>query len=574
MVETEKQAGQSSDRTTASSNNDVTSEGASTTSPLLVSKLACAVKEGTDRAVRVASEPFKRTKTSARDDVSVSTPTRPSPVPSASQSVPVGGEGGNHTKETSEEGAIPPDAEQTHARTGKVDDTNYELPTITLHIRDSKLAIASCAVVSLYLTYRHWYVLLSDGMIPPSAGISWVVFAFVLGRETKGTSIQTGRIATHGNDSKGVSLNKSLQSSRVPSQEAASMEEQLGFFGSLVRNVTGKVRLNRYFSHGMKIELRSNLQKLPSSKFFWKDNIDISSELMKSLLQNPKLKRHHVAAQAADDLAPDEPADSEEKLDQEKRQDNQLGFLDIDSAGTARKQEGDTIIEPMFHLRGIDVFLTDGNPEEKIWELPALKKCGLRSVPTFVINCLLPWSNFVVYFEMPEWFKDIGESLEVKDDDTADIKSLKLFLKGSSEYRTKRFTLRPCLVEGPLPIRIMASPGEDYEVGAEYLPMSWHLVRAQGGEAPLLGLDIDATSDKVLRSAASLAKRYLNSISIDVGAVIEDDDAACCLGLWRMNRIDAKSCPALPERSVEEDTMQASQLKSMSQSQMVEVAAG
>lgn len=78
----------------------------------------------------------------------------------------------------------------------------------------------------------------------------------------------------------------------------------------------------------------------------------------------------------------------------------------------------------------------------------------------------------------------------------------------------------------------------------------------------------------MLRNGASLAKRYLGSISIDVGVVFEDGDAACCLGLWRMDRIDVKSCPALPEKTVEEDTNRASTIMRMPKAQMVEVAAG
>ena len=236
----------------------------------------------------------------------------------------------------------------------------------------------------------------------------------------------------------------------------------------------------------------------------------------------------------------------------------QLGPIDFDRAQTT-KRKGDGIIEPLFHLRGIDIFLTtDGNPQEKIWELQALKEVGLRTKPTFCINCLLPWSNFVAYFAMPNWFVDTTSSLEVKEGDTPDEIALKRFLKASSEQKTNQFSLRPCLVEGPLPIRMMASPGEEYEVGSDYLPMQWHLVEGRGNNAPLLGLDVDCTSDKALRTVASLAKRYLYSVSIDVGVVIENDDVACCLGLFRMDKIDTKMCPELPEHTVEEDLHRAS----------------
>ena len=447
--------------------------------------------------------------------------------------------------------------------------------------RDSTLLmIFPSFAASVYLLKTNWS-LVSDGqVVPTQACASLILLAFLLGRESQYLCIcgESMPEPNRTSSSKVVSFDDEKQfiSSFRGSFRGDQVTQTHTFFRSLVGNLT-KANINfgpkigvRMSRGNLQTSIRSSLQKLPSGrtpKPFWKENLDRSSDLMQSLLRNPKFKRSGRATP----LSPsDDDAKSfklsgthavtplEVKGSIDSKGSVQLGPIDFDKAQPT-KRKGDAIIDPYFHLRGIDIFLTtDGNSQERIWLLPPLKEVGLRTKPTFCINCLLPWANFVAYFAMPPWFTDTTSSLEVREGDTPDEVALKRFLKASAEEKTQQFSLRPCLVEGPLPIRMMASPGEEYEVGSEYLPMQWHLDEGRGGEAPLLGLDIDCSSDKALRTAASLAKRYLYSVSIDVGVVIENEDMACCLGLFRMDKIDTKSCPELPEHTVEEDIHRAS----------------
>ena len=443
--------------------------------------------------------------------------------------------------------------------------------------RDSTLLlIVPSLAVTACLLKADWS-LVSDGqVVPTQACASLILLAFLLGRESKNLCIRGENMPgpKKTRSSKAVSFDDEKQfiSSFRGSSRGDRVTQTHAFFRSVVGNLT-KANINfgpkvgiRMSKGGLQTSIRSSLQKLPSGhtpKPFWKENLDRSSDLMQSLLRNPKFKR---AGRATTSLSPNDddaksfelseahvPTPLEVKGSIDSKGSVQLGPIDFDKAQPT-KRKGDAIIDPCFHLRGIDIFLTtDGNPQERIWLLPPLKEVGLRTKPTFCINCLLPWANFVAYFAIP-W----SSLEEVKEGDTPDEVALKRFLKAPAEEKSQQFSLRPCLVEGPLPIKMMASPGEEYEVGSEYLPMQWHLDEGRGGEAPLLGLDIDCTSDKALRTAASLAKRYLYSVSIDVGVVIENEDVACCLGLFRMDKIDTKTCPELPEHTVEEDIHRAS----------------
>ena len=454
-----------------------------------------------------------------------------------------------------------------------------QTPTITLGpaceflFRDSTLlVITALLAVTTYLVKDGW-LSVSDGSVPTQVCVSLVVLAFLLGRETAKLHIRK-ESATESKTTTSAKVVSFDEKHAIIAGGKQGMQTHT-FFRSLCDNLA-KVNINfgprfgiRVSGNEIQTSIRSSLQKIPSGrtpKPFWKENLDRSSDLMQSMLKNPKFQRSGrrstlLHSRRKDDKDEDEVeiSGAEGKRNVDGRGSVQLGPIDFGRAKTTKRKKGDEIIEPLFHLRGVDIFLTtDGNPQEKIWQLEALKGVGLRSKPTFCINCLLPWSNFVAYFAMPNWFVDTTSSLEVKEGDTPDEIALKRFLKASPEQKTQQFTLRPCLLDGPLPIRMMASPGEEYEVGAEYLPMEWYLDEGRGDEAPLLGLDVDCSSDKALRTAASLAKRYLYSVSIDVGVVIEDEDLACCLGLFRMDKIDTKICPELPERTAKEDLHRAS----------------
>jgi len=83
-----------------------------------------------------------------------------------------------------------------------------------------------------------------------------------------------------------------------------------------------------------------------------------------------------------------------------------------------------TAVVPICKYRGLDIFLTD-SPEDPIHQNAHLNKCGLRDVPTLVINLVLPWANLIFYFQAPRWMKNFDQ-INIEQDDPDDIKAFKV----------------------------------------------------------------------------------------------------------------------------------------------------
>ena len=81
-----------------------------------------------------------------------------------------------------------------------------------------------------------------------------------------------------------------------------------------------------------------------------------------------------------------------------------LGQVDLKNADAQLlveecEQYAEEVVESVFSLRGMDMFLGD-EPEELIYRQPLLHKSGLRKTPTFVGNLMMPFGNMTVYFKV------------------------------------------------------------------------------------------------------------------------------------------------------------------------------
>lgn len=132
------------------------------------------------------------------------------------------------------------------------------------------------------------------------------------------------------------------------------------------------------------------------------------------------------------------------------------------------------------------------------------------------------------------------------------------FLNGDSEYRNARLKMIPSLVEGPLPIRLVAPPAREKVINCEWMPIVWKQRPEEQSNGRKLCAHLEATLDcltsRTIRTMASLVKKYLHVLSLDVAVVIATPDKqaamepSACLGLWRFNHIDVSLCPQLPDR--------------------------
>jgi hypothetical protein len=122
----------------------------------------------------------------------------------------------------------------------------------------------------------------------------------------------------------------------------------------------------------------------------------------------------------------------------------------------------------------------------------------------------------------------------------------------------------PSLVDGPLPIRVLAPPKREKVVNCDWMPIVWNqhekVIGPDGNVSmyPVLEATLDCMTSRPIRSMAGLVKKYLHLLSIDAAIVIgtpehqQEPEPSACLGLWRFNHIDISLCPLLPDRYQEE----------------------
>jgi hypothetical protein len=128
-------------------------------------------------------------------------------------------------------------------------------------------------------------------------------------------------------------------------------------------------------------------------------------------------------------------------------------------------------------------------------------------------------------------------------------------LSGTDEYRKDRLKIISEIVEAPYPIRLLAPKGKEIQVERPFLPTTYRQHDAIGNLCPILEVTLDMLGNATIRGMASLVKRYLNSISLDLAVIVtrpdgqtEGDEPEACLGLWRMSHIDVTQYPTLPDR--------------------------
>jgi hypothetical protein len=117
----------------------------------------------------------------------------------------------------------------------------------------------------------------------------------------------------------------------------------------------------------------------------------------------------------------------------------------------------------------------------------------------------------------------------------------------------------PSLVDGPMPIRMLAPPKREKVVNCDWMPIIWNQheeeIDSNGNTlCTVVEATLDCMTSRPIRSMAGLVKKYLHFLSIDVAIVIATPDhqdeiePSACLGLWRFNHIDISQCPHLPDR--------------------------
>lgn len=163
----------------------------------------------------------------------------------------------------------------------------------------------------------------------------------------------------------------------------------------------------------------------------------------------------------------------------------------------------------------------------------------------------------------------------------------KRFINNDDEYRNNRFKILPCLVDGPLPIRILAPPKKEVTIQGNILPTKWikhTATTASDGTVlhPCLELEVDLISKSTLRNVSGVLRNYMKSFCIDLAVILskptpdDPDEPGACVGLWCVDHIDIDRCPRLPDRSryaskLEADIMRASSVVRLSAQELATI---
>ena len=320
-------------------------------------------------------------------------------------------------------------------------------PFIEFITADTTLFFIFTLAAATYPTYEYWVdiwnpneVLVSPLVILTKVGMPWMMVAFTLGLAL-GPYVEDFRwILPIQNFTKGIALPPTSDRGHLNAfsemDEPGELLEELRAQPpdtavakhTLFMTLLGQKRSQRIqFRHPIAISPKvkawttlrtavSNSTHEPtrSSRLPWQRNISPTDDgfLMQHLLKHSSFRRTRVPPVAPEGTV---------FLAEETVDSAQLGSFDL-SATAADSLEG-FVVEPIFQLRGMDVFLTD-DPEARASTHPWLIEQGLLSVPTFIVNVLTQWGNIFIYFEMPAWVHGFQHTEEESDPD--DVKALKV----------------------------------------------------------------------------------------------------------------------------------------------------
>ena len=216
----------------------------------------------------------------------------------------------------------------------------------------------------------------------------------------------------------------------------------------------------------------------------------------------------------------------------------------------------------IFTARGADLFLTNDKSGERTGiaeKYTSILAGHARSTPTFVINFIFDWGISVNYFEIPAMYVSfLRARYEGSNHDLPPMNSLKpheraiiRFLVGSDNHRNATLKLIPKCPEGPWAVRQLVN-GKPALIGKR-LPSQYSYYAAKDGKAECFEADLDTReTDRVGKKAISLCRRYMTSVTLDVGIVIEGSHASelpeQMLGCVRIHRLDPQMAPTLPSR--------------------------
>jgi Protein ENHANCED DISEASE RESISTANCE 2, C-terminal len=204
----------------------------------------------------------------------------------------------------------------------------------------------------------------------------------------------------------------------------------------------------------------------------------------------------------------------------------------------------------------------------------------LRSLPTVLVNFRFPWGVLILYYEVPEKLRPYMLQQEIATNGNSSTLTrqelvLAKWLHGDEEYKNDRLKLISYVAEGPWVVRNMVT-GRPALIGKK-LPVTYSLDKGGGSKSrgssssssssssstsrhqnggtvverqPLLQCTLDiGSSSATAKRIVSVCRRYMASLTVDIGFVIQAEDACelpeQMMSATRVHGVDPIKAPQL-----------------------------
>lgn len=194
----------------------------------------------------------------------------------------------------------------------------------------------------------------------------------------------------------------------------------------------------------------------------------------------------------------------------------------------------------VFQCRGVDVWITD-NAERNIARHPSVLGGELHREDTFVVNFLLPFSNFVAYFTIPPI-----------DEMPANIAKLWTeFIKGDQQFRDGKLKLLPVVVDGPWIVKKAVGPGTSPAMVGRDLPLQYYFTEPTATRKGVFEVDVLVTASRIARGILNVVKGHTKSLTMAFAFIIEASEESqlpeTVLCSFQVHSLHLEECPNLPD---------------------------
>jgi len=198
-----------------------------------------------------------------------------------------------------------------------------------------------------------------------------------------------------------------------------------------------------------------------------------------------------------------------------------------------------------FTCRGVDMFLTD-NPERHIARHPSVLGGQLSLEDTFLVNFLLPFGNFVIYFSIPP--------LCSMPKNVASVWTK--FINGNQQDRDDRLKLLPLVVDGPWIVK--KAVGHGPALLGQAIPLQYYFTQPTDKKKGVYEVDVIITASRIAKGILNVVKSHTKRLTIAFAFIIEaakeSELPETVLASCQLHSLHLELCPQLPKYFLEDES--------------------